>query len=149
MKLKQKLNNSLLFSNYRIINLILASILFAIFSYSAIYSPNKINHPIPSVFTQLTGEISPSTGLSRSFSSLIRCDVKSAINFNPIGLQIFIFFLIQLVFRIGSFFLIKERFTLIKAYILSDITLSTIGFLLVFSPLIKFTFELFKKFIVN
>jgi len=147
--LKQKLNKTLLFSNYRIINLILAGILFAIFAYSAIYSPNKVNHPIPSYFTQLTGEISPSTGLSRSFSSLVRCDVKSALNFNPFGLQIFVFLLIQLLFRIGNFFLIKERFTLIKAYILSDILLSIIGFLLVFSPLIKFTFELFKKFIVN
>jgi len=142
-----KNKNSL--SSYQIINLIFASIITGIFIYSAIYSHRKINHPIPSVFSQLTGSDSPSSGLSRSFSALTQGDVKSAKELNPYSIQIFLFFAFQLIFRIFTFFLMKKSFSWINTYIFADITLSILVFLLVFKPLIFFTFELFKNFIVN
>jgi hypothetical protein len=142
-------NNLSLRNNYRSINLIFACIITGIFVYSAIYSHKKPSHPIPSIFTQITGSESPSSGLSRSFSAIIRYDVQAALKLNPYSIQIFLFFAFQLVFRILTFFLIKSNFSWINVYILTDITLSVISFLLVFRPLIIFTFELFKKFIVN
>jgi hypothetical protein len=141
--------NSAQLSTYQIINLVFVFIIVLIFSYSALYSYKQSNHPIPSVFSQITGKDSPSTGLSRSFSALIKCDVKAAKEFNPYGIQIFSFFAFQLVFRIFTFFLMKINFSWINTYILSDITLSILLFLLAFSPLIFFTFELFRNFIVN
>jgi hypothetical protein len=114
-----------------------------------VYSPIESNHPIPSLYEKFTGNESPSTGLSRSFSALIRGNVKSANEYNPYGIQIFLFFLFQLVFRFISFSLTKRYFSLIKGIILSDLTLTIIAFLLAFKPLIFFTFELFKNYIVN
>ncbi|MDQ2180628.1 DUF2752 domain-containing protein [Marinifilum sp. D714] len=142
-----KNKNSL--TSYQIINLIFASIIAGIFIYSAVYSHPKVSHPIPSVFSQVTGKDSPSSGLSRSFSALTQGDVKSAKELNPYSIQIFLFFAFQLIFRILTFFLIKKTFSLINIYILADIALSTLVFLLVFKPLIIFTLELFKNFIVN
>ena len=142
-------NKTITASNYRIINLIFAFLITGIFVYSAVFSYKEVNHPIPSLYSQFTGADSPSTGLSRSFSALMHCDVKSALKLNPYSLQIFLFFVFQLVFRILTFFLIKKPISWINVYILSDITLTILSFLLVFRPLIFFTFELFKNFIVN
>ncbi|WP_407660182.1 hypothetical protein [Marinifilum fragile] len=97
----------------------------------------------------MTGKDSPSSGLSRSFSALTQGDVKSARDLNPYSIQIFLFFTFQLIFRLLTFLLMKKSFSWINIYILADITLSILFFLLVFKPLIIFTLELFKKFIVN
>lgn len=141
--------NSPIVQNYRIINLVFGLIFASIFLYSLVYSHTEPNHPIPSLYEKFTGETSPSTGLSRSFSALMRGDVKSANSYNPYGIQIFLFFLFQMVFRFISFSLTKRYFSLIKGIILSDLTLTIIAFLLAFKPLIFFTFKLFKNYIVN
>ncbi|NOU62150.1 DUF2752 domain-containing protein [Marinifilum sp. JC070] len=148
MKLRPTRNNEPV-PTYRIINLIFAIIILLIFLYSALYSHKEVNHPIPSVFSEITGSESPSTGLSRAFSALMQCDVKSARELNSYALQIFLFFVFQLVFRTFNFFLTKTNFSWINTYILADITLSILFFLLAFRPLILFTFELFRNFIVN
>ncbi|WP_320020059.1 DUF2752 domain-containing protein [Labilibaculum manganireducens] len=135
--------------NYKIINLSLAGIILCIFIYSALFSPKECNHPIPSFYTQITNEISPSTGLSRSFSAIVRGNLQQALAFNPFGVQIFLFFAFQFIFRILSFSLINDKFQLIKPTILMDIILSLIGFYLAFRPLILFTLKLFQKSIVN
>ncbi|MDM8159226.1 hypothetical protein QUH73_05260 [Labilibaculum sp. K2S] len=135
--------------NYKIINLSLAGIILCIFIYSALFSPKECNHPIPSFYTQITNQISPSTGLSRSFSAIVRGDIPLAKTFNPYGLHIFLFFAFQFVFRVLSFTLIKDQFSLLKPYIFTDILLSAIGFYLAFKPLILFTLKLFQKSIVN
>lgn len=142
-------NSSQTKQNYKIINLSLAGILFCIFIYSGIFSPEESKHPIPSFFTQITHENSPSTGLSRSFSAIIRGDIQLAKEFNPIGLHIFLYFALQFIFRVLSFLLIKETFSWIKPFISLDITLSIIGFYLAFKPLILFTIKLFWESIVN
>ena len=135
--------------NYKIVNYILAGIILCIFLYSALFSPEGGKHPVPSFYTQLTGEVSPSTGLSRSFSAIVRGDFDLANNFNPIGLQIFLFFAIQFCFRITTILLIKAPQTLIKPYIIADILLSIFGFYLTFKPLILFTIKLFRKSLVE
>ncbi|WP_421917915.1 DUF2752 domain-containing protein [Marinifilum sp.] len=124
-------------------------IILLIFLYSAFYSNKQLQHPIPSFFTQITGSDSPSTGLSRAFSALVLFDIKSAKEFNPFAVQIFLFFVFQLVFRILTFFLMKYNISWINTYILADICLSIFAFSLAFRPLILFSFKLFRNFIVN
>lgn len=136
-------------TNYKIVNLTLAGIILCVFIYSGLFSPTKQNHPIPSIYTQITGEPSPSTGLSQSFSAIIRGDFSASIKHNQYGLQIFFFFAIQLIFRIGLFLLTNELFSRVEQYIYVDIVLSILGFLLAFRPLIFFTFKLFEKTVVN
>ena len=135
--------------NYKIVNNILAGIILCIFIYSALFSPEGGKHPVPSFYTQLTGYESPSTGLSRSFSAIVRGDFDLANNFNPIGLQIFLFFAIQFCFRITSTFLIKVPNSYLKSYITADILISIFGFYLAFRPLISFTIKLFKESLVE
>jgi len=135
--------------NYKIINLSFAGIILFIFIYSCLFSPKGSKHPIPSFYTQITKQKSPSTGLSRSFSAIIRADFPLAKTFNPYGIPIFLFFAFQLVFRVFSLILIKDNFSLIKPYIFTDILLSVIGFYLAFKPLIIFTIKLFQKTVVN
>jgi hypothetical protein len=135
--------------NYKIINLSIAGIVLCIFIYSGLFSPQESKYPIPSFYTKLTGESSPSTGLSRSFSALIRGNIQEAENYNSAGLPIFLFFSIQLIFRALSYLLIKDHFSWLKYYILADIALSLIAFYLAFKPLILFTSKLFWENLVN
>ena len=135
--------------NYKIINSILAGIILCIFLYSALFSTDGVNHPIPSFYTQLTGSDSPSTGLSRSFSAIIRGDIDLGHQFNPFGLQIFLFFVIQFCYRLATAVVMKSPQTFIKRYIFIDISISIIGFYLAFRPLILFTLKLFKESFVE
>ncbi|WP_162845397.1 DUF2752 domain-containing protein [Labilibaculum antarcticum] len=135
--------------NYKVINLSFAGIILCIFIYSGLFSAEESKHPIPSFYTQITNENSPSTGLSRSFSAIVQGDLQLAKTYNPLGLHIFLFFAIQLIFRSLSFMLIKERFLWMKPYIFMDATLTIIGFYLAFRPLIVFTIKLFQETIVN
>ncbi|PKQ62548.1 hypothetical protein BZG02_12580 [Labilibaculum filiforme] len=135
--------------NYKIINLSLAGIILCIFSYATLFSPEESKHPIPSFYTQITKEASPSTGLSRCFSAIVRGNLQLAKTFNPYGLAIFLFFVVQFVFRVFSFIWINERYSWIKPYVLIDILFSTIGFYHAFKPLIFFTLKLFRETIVN
>lgn len=139
----------LLKQNYKIFNLSIAGIILCIFIYSGLFSPQKSHYPIPSFYTKITGENSPSTGLSRSFSALIRGNVQEAENYNSTGLPIFLFFFLQLIFRSVSYLQIKTDFLWIKGYILTDIILSATAFYLAFKPLILFTIKLFSENIVN
>lgn len=85
---------------YHIINLCFAGIILLIFMYSGIFSADKNNYPIKSACEIIKGEPCPSTGLSRSFSEIVRFNFKSAKSYNEHSLNIFAFFLIQLVLRI-------------------------------------------------
>lgn len=135
--------------NYKIINLCLATIILLIFIYSGLFSPKESKHPIPSFYTQITNKNSPSTGLSRSFSAIIRGNLKLSKTYNPYALPIFLFFALQFIFRVFSIFIIREKKPLFKLYLFIDITLSISGFYLAFRPLILFTLKLFQETIVN
>jgi len=83
--------------SYVIVNLIIAGIIVLIILYSGIFSAQKNNHPIPSVCPT---EPCASTGLSRSFSEIVRFNFESAEKFNSNGIAIFLFFFIQFWLRI-------------------------------------------------
>jgi hypothetical protein len=92
--------NYLLTHVYQTINIVLASCIILIFIYSAVFSPDRSRHPIPSVHTLITGEPTASTGLSRGFSAIMRFRFDEARNYNIYSIRIFLFFLIQFFVRI-------------------------------------------------
>jgi hypothetical protein len=133
---------SLIINPYRTINAALAGCIFIIFIYSAIFSPQKGRHPIPSSHTVITGETTASTGLSRGFSAIIRLKFDEARNYNVHSIRIFLFFFIQFFVRIILFFsdyIIIEMG--VSRFATLDAILSGVLFIFLFEP---FLLELFR-----
>ena len=86
--------------NYLVINLILVGLITSVFVYSGLFTAEAAVYPVPSFYEKLTGETSPSSGMSRAFSELVRGRLASARAYNEDSPLIFAFFLIQLVQRI-------------------------------------------------
>jgi len=95
-----KTNSGFIKEPYHIINLCFAGIILLIFIYSGIFSANKNNYPIKSACEVITGKPCVSSGLSRSFSEIVRLKFESAKEYNQYGLSVFTFFLIQFILRI-------------------------------------------------
>lgn len=121
---------------YRVVNLSIASIFFLVFIYSAIFNNANENHPIPSFHTEVTGEPSLSTGLSRSFSAIVRLQFDIAHQYNPYGLLVFLFFLEQLILRISFFFLLLKKPSHYKTILILDLISLAIGLFVHFRPFI-------------
>jgi len=121
---------------YQIINLTFAGIFLLIFIYSGIFSAEKNNHPIPSACEKFTGEPCKSTGLSRSFSEIVRFNFQRAQNYNQYGIKIFSFFLIEFLLRFIISFLIYKRSKQIKPIIFFDAVFSTTLYIYCFWGLI-------------
>jgi hypothetical protein len=130
---------------YQIINIALGSVVIGIVLYSLLYRGN--NHPIPSLFTQLTGIIPPSKGLSASFSELVRGNIETAGLLNPYGLRIFAFFIIQLLTRVLVSIAIEAEWLKQSRIIILDSLFSITLFIICFAPLIGYTIQLFTKFL--
>ena len=124
------------------INLIFAGILMMIFLYSGIFSASHNNYPIPSNYTKLTGKKTVSTGLSRCFSEIIRGRLKSAKEYNPYGIGIFLFFLIQLLIRISLLIFYSKLNKYEHIVIIADSILSVVLFILFFRPVILAVYDL-------
>jgi hypothetical protein len=92
-------------TRYLILNRIFGVILLSVLLYSILYSPERQQRPVPSGIQLFFGKTSPSTGLSHSFSALVRFEFQLAKEYNPYGLRIFLFFIIQLGMRIGGLLL--------------------------------------------
>ena len=131
MKKINKINNP-----YIKVNIIFVGIIILIFIYSGIFSAEKLNYPIHSKAKKYTTEISKSEGLSRSFSEIVRFKFDSASNYNPHGIRVFSFFLIQFFLRIGISFLIFYKQTGNKSIIIIDGALSIIHYFFCFWPII-------------
>jgi hypothetical protein len=131
---------------YLIINFILAGVIGFIFIYSALFSAQKDNHPVPSFYEEATGEPSPSSGISRAFSEIMRGNLKSARNYNPDALLIFAFFGIQFFQRLGvSLLLIKRMGISKKKHLLyADVLSSIILFLYCFAAQFQALFQYIK-----
>lgn len=125
-------------SPYLIINFILAGIILLVFIYSGIFSAQKDNYPLPSFYEEITGQTSPSTGLSKSFSEIIRGNFESASEYNKSGILIFLFFLVQLILRICVSLLLIRRIIPKKWLAITDIILSTSLFIYCFRDMIHF-----------
>ncbi len=116
------------------LNLIFAGVLMMVFIYSGIFSASSDRYPIPSFYTNLTGKTTVSSGLSRSFSEIIRGRIESSKSYNRFGLGIFTFFLIQLLMRIFILISYQKLYKYERMVVLADSILSGILFLLFFSP---------------
>jgi len=125
--------------SYRIINIILAGIIGLVFIYSCLFLPEEGNHLIPSFYTEITGKTSPSLGLSRAFSALVRGQFDLADQFNPNAKNIFIFLCFQFIFRLFSLGIDKMSFLNKWIWLRIDILLSILLFIFAFLPLIRFT----------
>lgn len=124
-------------NNYRIINLTFAGIILAVILYSFIYGADGRKHPVPSGPQWLTGESSPSTGLSRSFSEIVRFRFAEARQFNPHGIRIFSFFAVQLLLRIiVSVLLFRQDPKRLQILVLADAIGSALLFAGCFWPFI-------------
>jgi hypothetical protein len=121
---------------YLIINLILAGMIGLIFIYSGLFSAGKDNHPIPSFYENYTGQPSPSGGLSRAFSEIIRGNLHAAKEYNRYSPPIFAFFLIQGIQRIMVSILLVRTRTNKKHLLLADVLISIGGLIYCFSGLI-------------
>jgi len=128
---------------YLLLNLIFVIIIITIFVYSLIYQGNS--HPVPALLTDVTGIVPPSKGLSSSFSEIMRGNFAQAEIYNAYGLQIFFFFIIQLMLRVLTSIVIKGNWIKTSKLVVIDITFSVLLFLLCFAPLISYTFKLFAK----
>jgi hypothetical protein len=117
---------------YFIINLILAGLIGLIFIYSGLFSAQRDDYPLPSFFEEITGLPSPSAGMSKAFSEIIRGRLVSAREYHPDSLMIFAFFLIQGMQRLTvTFLLIRGRIS-VKHTLMADCLLSLILFLYCF-----------------
>ena len=128
------MDKSALRDSYQILHLIFAGIILMIFVYSGIFSPSKGRHPIPSQYRLIEGEATPSTGMSRAFSSIVRLDFSQARAYNAYSLEVFLFFFVQLWMRVVFFFLYARHKS--KGLVAADISLSVLLFVACFKGLI-------------
>jgi hypothetical protein len=129
-------------SPYIIINGIFIVVLLGIFSYSALFSAARDNFPIRSSLEILKESKEISSGLSRSFSEIIRGRFDSAKKYNKYGLRIFVFFLSQLLMRPFFLFLYIRNHQR-RSLVFLDTGISIILFLIAFWPFISRFKEVF------
>lgn len=122
---------------YIAVNLIFAGIIVLIVLYSGIFSAQKDNHPIPSGCIK---QPCASTGLSRSFSEIVRFRFESANKFNPHGISVFLFFFSQFWFRLCFSWLYIKFSNHRKKIIFSDSVFSLIIFAIAFRNFILLLF---------
>jgi hypothetical protein len=120
---------------YRLLNRVFLSVLILILGYSALFSPEKKNYPIPSGSRFFSGAPVPSTGLSRSFSAIMRFRFYDARRYNPHGLRLFMFFFIQVFMRMAALELVgRIPDQSLKALYLTDACVSMALFITCFWP---------------
>jgi len=134
---------------YLLINLIFAGIILAIFIYSGIYSPEGNKHPIKCAHEELLGGKCPTCGMSRGFSAIVRGKINDAIGYQQNSLPVFLFFLIQLIFRVTSIYLVLKSSISLNIISNVDITLSLFLFILTFRNLIFQTIYIFYKMLLT
>ena len=121
---------------YLIINTVFAGVILLIMIYSGIFSPEKDNYPVVCIHEKLTGQPCVSCGLSHSFSLIVRGRVSEAYQWNRYGMQVFLFFIAQLLLRIAfSFFYVKYPLSR-KQLVIFDCIGSGILLLVAFQPFI-------------
>lgn len=87
--------------SYFAVNAIFAGVILFIMGYSAFYSPDTGQYPVPCIHEKLTGEPCPSCGLSHAFSLIVRGRISEALEWNGASLRVFVFFALQLLMRVG------------------------------------------------
>jgi hypothetical protein len=133
-------NRGIIKDDYLIINLVFVGIIILIIVYSFIFSAEGRSHPVPSGSELITGQVSASSGLSRSFSEIVRFNFSKAKRYNSYGIRIFSFFALQLLLRIAAILMTlyvnrKQR----QVLIFTDAVLSVFLFVVLFRPFIAIT----------
>lgn len=128
---------------YLAINIIFFALIAGILLYC--YFINSVSTPVICIHQRYLGIDCPSCGLTRSIAALLHFDLKTSLQFNKYGWQIFLFFLIQLASRLFLTGLILFTNKSLKNVCKVDGILSLILFLLCFYPFIIFTFSLAGK----
>ena len=124
--------------SYLIINLIFSGIVVVILGYSALFSPEGDLYPVKCVHEIISGQPCPSCGLSHSFSSIVRGNLDKAMEWNPYGIRVFIFFIFQLVLRTSVSVSIIKHGEHTASLVRFDIIVSIAAFLVAFSQFIKY-----------
>ncbi len=140
MWVKQSRIKQLFSEPYIKINIILAGVVVVILLYSGIFSTSN-SYPIHSYYESATGQTSPSSGLSRAFSEIVRLNFTQAKIYNRYSLQIFSFFAAQLLLRLLFSWLFIAYSKYGNRVVIADITISTAIFIYAFSPFLYFLFE--------
>ena len=120
---------------YQLIHIIFAGIILLVFLYSAIFPPTRGEHPLPSQYEMIKDQTTASSGMSRAFSAIVRLEFRQAGDLNPHSLEVFGFFLIQLLMRV-TFYWIHSLKRTKKLLVPLDAGISVILFLLCFKDLI-------------
>ncbi|HRH11070.1 MAG TPA: DUF2752 domain-containing protein [Bacteroidia bacterium] len=121
--------------SYLFISWVFFILIGMVFGYSYLFYPNK--HPIDCVIKERTGKDCPSCGFSRSFSHYTHFEWKEGIASNPLSLPVFIYFLLQFLFRFILILNYRIRiFEIHSKFIKTDILISISGFLFAFLPLL-------------
>ncbi len=124
-------------SAYGILNSIFIVLIGIALSYSYFFYPN--NHPVNCIVKQKTGKDCPSCGFSRAFSAFTHAKWEEGKAFNKLALACFIFFCIQLLWRVllvGYEYRIKRQLS--GQLLLFDILFTIIYFWCCFSPMLLF-----------
>ncbi len=121
---------------YLLINLILGVVFLMVIIYPVVFTPDTGRHPLPCVYTSLTGIECSSCGLSRGFSHIVRGQLSEAVELNRHSLPVFLFFAIQLIMRISLSMAYAREIFSARAIVTVDIFVSSGMFLIVFMPLI-------------
>jgi hypothetical protein len=127
---------------YLVINMAFALFIALILLYSLVFSPLRDNYPIPCIHERISGEKCPSCGISHSFSLIVRGKIAEAYTWNSRGMSVFVFFVAQLLLRISFSRSYLKNPDSRRQLIITDITGSSLMFLIAFMPFILFLFRL-------
>jgi len=122
---------------YLILNIFFAGVIILIIVYSGIFSPDQNKYPVVCLHEKITGEPCFSCGLSHSFSLIVRGRIPEAYKWNIYGMRVFLFFISQLILRIGfSLYYLKYANTRKQLLIIDSIG-SGLIFLITFWPFLE------------
>jgi hypothetical protein len=121
---------------YLIINTVFAGVILMIFIYSGIFSPVKDNYPVTCIHQKLTGLPCISCGLSHSFSLMVRGRFEDAAHWNSFGPRIFLFFVVMLLLRVLTSFLVLRYPARQGKIVIADSIISGVYLLATFWPFI-------------
>ena len=144
MTLSQKRNSITRFKGvrykdepYLILNIFFAGVIILMIAYSGIFSPDQNNYPVACIHEKITGKPCFSCGLSHSFSLIVRGRISEAYQWNIYGMRVFLFFISQLILRIGfSLYYLKYTSTQ-KQLVIIDSIGSGVLFLITFWPFLE------------
>ncbi len=120
---------------YFIVNLIFVILIGMALSYSYFFYPN--NHPIGCIVKEMTGKECSTCGFSRAFSLFTHFQFSQGKEFNTSALGCYLFFVFQMSFRLSLlFYSIFKKDSFSDRFILLDIFVTVIYFLIVFVPLL-------------